>query len=49
MSKLRRAALAAFLFLPGCGGIDQGSPRPDVPRDTGPLTVPPHMRDGAHQ
>ena len=49
MSLLRRAALAALLLLPGCGGIDLGSPGPDVPHETGPLTVPPHMRDGAHQ
>ena len=49
MNKLRRAALAAFLLLPGCGGIDLGSPGPVSRATSGPLTVPPHMRDGAHQ
>lgn len=51
MTALRRLAAIAMLVLPaGCAGIDLfGSPAREVRRDTGPLTVPPHMRDGAHQ
>ena len=47
----RMAALAVMLAVPaGCSGIDlSGGPAREVSRDTGPLTVPPHMRDGAHQ
>ena len=52
MSRVSRAAaLAALLILPaGCSGIDLLSTPPrEVKTDTGPLTVPPHMQDGAHQ
>ena len=52
MIDLRRVAvLATLLVLPaGCSGIDlSGGPRREVARETGPLTVPPHMRDEAHQ
>ena len=47
----RLVALAAALALPAaCSEIDlSGGPRREVARETGPLTVPPHMRDGAHQ
>ena len=47
----RLAALAALLALPAaCSDIDlSGGPRREVARETGPLTVPPHMRDGAHE
>ncbi|WP_158742649.1 hypothetical protein [Acidisphaera sp. L21] len=42
---MRIILIVALLGLPGCSGVYLGdNPRPDVSKQTGPLTTPPSLR-----
>jgi hypothetical protein len=46
----RLALTTLLLALAACSGINlSGGPGPITAKDTGPLTVPPHMADGSRQ
>jgi hypothetical protein len=48
---MRIIAVVLCLMLASCGGINLGdNPGPDVPKQAGPLSVPPaHLNDGASE